>query len=512
MTVEDQILVLAPLWRDTEVVCHMLDAAGLSSQPCSDMHDLCERLAFGAAALLVTEEALGVSSHALLLEALQKQDSWSDLPVTILLSPSSASRGPLEARALLPGSNVTVLRRPVPSSTLVSVLNAALRARRRQYEVRAHLRERENRATELERRVRQRTKKLQEVSEQYRATRDLFFTLFHANPLPIAINRLNDGRFLDVNESFLRHFGARRDQFVDRTIYEANIWLPDSERERIVSLLRKTGSVQNIEMQTTGPNGEHKTALINIEIVHIDGVKAAISTFLDITERKQAAEQIHQLASQLTRAEHEERHRISQILHDDLQQQLYGMQIQLSFLNTMNAGPDLREEIQEMKQLVEVAIETTRRLSVDLSPPILYGEGLAEGLAWIIGRVREQYRIDVDLEADGSFPIADDGRRVLLFQVVRELLFNAVKHAKVSRIKVVIQQVAQSYRIDVLDEGAGFDPEQVLQGQALPVGQGLAHARERLRLIGGHMELESAPGKGTRVSIYAPVDGSSPHE
>ena len=201
-------------------------------------------------------------------------------------------------------------------------------------------------------------------------------------------------------------------------------------------------------------------------------------------------------------------------MHDDLQQQLYSVQMQLAFLRGSLEAPgalkarSAPEEVDELEQMVQDAIETTRRLSVDLSPPILHEEGLAEGLAWIAARMSEQYRLDVDLQADGSFHLADHGRRVLLFQVVRELLFNAVKHAQVSRVKVFLQQEGQAYRIDVVDEGVGFDPEQLFHDAALPAGQGLVNARERLRLTGGRMEVESAPGMGTRVSIFTPMEGS----
>jgi two-component system CheB/CheR fusion protein len=176
------------------------------------------------------------------------------------------------------------------------------------------------------------------------------------------------------------------------------------------------------------------------------------------------------------------------------------------------------QNIAEMEKMIDEATRLTRRLNVDLSPPILEGEGLAEAIGWLATQMREQYEVDVQVqvtaegepEEAGSFPVPARDRRTLIFQFVRELLFNAIKHAGVDRILVRLQHEGGSYRIDVVDEGAGFDPEQVLQAEATTNGRGLLHTRERLRLVGGRLEIESAPGAGTRVTIVVPPSSLTP--
>ena len=505
VSAEETVLVLAPLWRDAEVICRALEAGGFSCHPCRDMQDLRARLASGAGALLLAEEALGDESRALLLQTLQSQPPWSDLPVTLLLSPGQQPlQTPLRKGHILSGHNVTILQRPVSSTTLLSVMNAALRARRRQYELREQLRRREQRTELLEQRVQVRTRRLQELSDRYLASRDLFMTLFQANPLPIAITRLEDGVFLDVNEAFLRYFGVRRDEIVQRAITEMDDWFPIRERLKVLARLRNAGAVRNLETVTTPPSGEPKTVLISAELVTLEGVEAALVDFVDITERKRAEEKIRELATELTRAEHAERHRISQILHDDLQQQLYGLQMQLSFVRE-DASERIVRELEALEPTVQSAIATVRNLSVDLSPPILHNEGLVEGIGWIANRMREQYRLQVDVQAEGSFPVPDDAQRVLLFQILRELLFNAVKHAGVQRVGVRLKEEGANVRIDVVDEGSGFDPQQVLQEDS-GVGQGLSSARHRLQLMGGRLEIYSVPGEGTRATIFTPAN------
>lgn len=508
MPLSERILVLAPLWRDGTIICQTLARTGFEAEPVADLLALGRQIGtgIGAGAIIITEEAL-IPPRQPLLQALATQPVWSDLPVTLLLAEGRDSpRVWGDLQELLPGANITVLTRPVPISTLVSVMDSALRARRRQYQVRAYLQEREDQALELERRVRQRTYALEKAGTELQAARDLFHALFHANPLPVAITRLSDGLFLDVNDAYLRYFGYQRQEVIGHTGRELEMWLPDPERDQVVHLLRENGSVRNYEMESAHQDGYTRTALVSSEVLTLNGTEAAISSFVDITERKRAEEQIRRLASQLTIAEREERHRISQILHDDLQQQLYSVQIQLTMLRSALTQPDMSHEVGEIEDALVTAIETTRTLSVDLSPAILRGEGLNEGIRWIAARMEEQYGLAVEVlpETDDSFPVADNGRRVLLLQIVRELLFNAVKHAGVSHVRVHLAHANGGYRIDVVDEGQGFDAE-VLAGSEGTIAHGLNRSRERLRMLGGRLQIESTPGQGTHVMLFLPV-------
>jgi two-component system, chemotaxis family, CheB/CheR fusion protein len=198
-----------------------------------------------------------------------------------------------------------------------------------------------------------------------------------------------------------------------------------------------------------------------------------------------------------------------------LQQQLYALQLLLTFLQEETApGPPSQTEagvlLQEMEAAVQTAIATSRRLSVDLSPPILEGEGLADALAWLAQSMEQRHRLRLTVEAEDSFMIPDVDLRVLLFQAVRELLFNVVKHARVSEATARLQLVAEpgmvrAYRIDVIDKGVGFDLEAVLGPAVTPTGRGLLHIRQRLDLVGGRLEVASLPDDGNQVTILVPA-------
>ncbi|MCE7985327.1 MAG: PAS domain S-box protein [Caldilinea sp. CFX5] len=256
-------------------------------------------------------------------------------------------------------------------------------------------------------------------------------------------------------------------------------------------------------------NGDIYAALVvSYNITDRKRVEAALQ-HLNLTLEQQVetrTTQVRALASSLTMAEQEERRRISQILHDDLQQLLYGMQMRLlTMINDINAGntTELAHYAQQVYDWMDDAIQTTRRLTVDLSPPVLKHEGLADMLRWLVRQMADMNGLQVDLHAEDAVQMADEGMRLLLFQIVRELLFNVVKHGKTDRARLeLVNRGEGECLIIVSDEGQGFD---VTAGQTEQSGFGLFSARERLKLFGGRLAIQSAPGQGTRVTIYVPV-------
>jgi PAS domain S-box-containing protein len=245
-------------------------------------------------------------------------------------------------------------------------------------------------------------------------------------------------------------------------------------------------------------------------IIDIDAHKQAEVALHRLNEALEArTKEIHTLASRLTMAEQEERRRISQILHDDLQQHLYGIQMKIDYARY---GAEAGDQAQMMKNIAEAeawlvqATNITRHLTVDLSPPVLKNEGLTDTLSWLVTQMQSLYDLTVVVTATQSFRMASEDMRVLLFQIIRELLFNVVKHAETNRATVKLQLVEKQLMIEVADEGIGFDVSRAAAQVDDHSRFGLFSARERLRLFGGQLEIDSAPGQGTRINIAVPVD------
>src|SRR6185437_1408182 len=226
---------------------------------------------------------------------------------------------------------------------------------------------------------------------------------------------------------------------------------------------------------------------------------------------ERSEQQVRRMASMLTMAEHAERRRISQVLHDDLQQQLHSIQMKLSAARSAIGQGKFESAIRHLEAAENWSgegVDTARRLTVDLSPPILKSEGLAESLEWLVSQMRKMHGLDVILAGERELQLHDDAKRVLVYQVVRELLFNVVKYANTDSARIELRRVNDNLEMRVVDEGVGFDPQK-LRYEPKPGGGGfgLASASERLALVGGHLDIESAPGFGTCITLHVPLDG-----
>lgn len=239
-----------------------------------------------------------------------------------------------------------------------------------------------------------------------------------------------------------------------------------------------------------------------------DRIEGIVLTFVDITWRKRSDVLGRELASRLAMAEQAERRRISRILHDDLQQLLYGVGIRLEVIARQlhgSAQSAAMEEVVRTRAWIDQALGITRKLAVDLNPPVLPKEGLVESLEWLQGVMKELHGLDVAIEAEQRFCMPDKDLSQLLFQSTRELLFNVRKHSGVNRAKVRLTEKAGNLIVHVIDEGDGFDLEKIATGEDDQSCSGLSSLRERLNLVGGRLEIRSRLGRGTHIEMQVPV-------
>jgi two-component system CheB/CheR fusion protein len=256
-----------------------------------------------------------------------------------------------------------------------------------------------------------------------------------------------------------------------------------------------------------------------------DRIAGVVITFVDISRRKRSEEELHALSrdleqrvqartrqvrtltSSLVRAEQSERRRLSETLHDDLQQMLYGAHLKLRLGRdalTRGAGEDSVQHLAQAEGLLARATQVTRQLSVDLNPPILRHEGLRAILEWLQGQMKELHELDVEIRTDGETRVEDSDARVLLFQVMRELLFNVAKHSGSKSAVAEVQERDGQLAITVADRGRGFDAQALGRDARDRPSVGLTSVRERVDLLGGSLAIESKPGQGARVTVCVP--------
>jgi signal transduction histidine kinase len=226
----------------------------------------------------------------------------------------------------------------------------------------------------------------------------------------------------------------------------------------------------------------------------------------DIAERLDYQRRLRSLASELSLAEERERRRIAAGLHDHACQTLVMSKMKLQQLQA-SLPPGDRERVEDILSMLDQTIESVREMTFDLSSPTLYRFGLEAALQELLkDKLRPEHHIHCVFRDDATpKPLAEDVR-VVLFQAVRELLVNMVKHARAHEVALDISRFHDSITITVADDGVGFDPASLLAAPSKAGGFGLFNIRERLDFIGGTLDVNAEPGRGSRFTLTAPLE------
>jgi PAS domain S-box-containing protein len=373
-------------------------------------------------------------------------------------------------------------------------------------------------------------KSLQEKEERYRALFNGMTEGFATHEIitderGIPVNY----RFLDINPSFERLTGLKREDVIGKTVNEV---LPGEDPK----WLRMYGSValtgKAIQFENYSPAlGRHYEAL-----AYSPAPRHFAVIFMDISARKQAeealtalnasleqrvaertnevqqlADQLRALAVDLSKAEQRERKRLSKILHDHIQQLLVAARMQVGWLKRDTNAERMRTTAQGVDSIIQEALDASRSLTIELSPPVLQEMGLVGGLSWLVSHMQEKHQFKVHLRSDNKAEPASEETRYLLFECVRELLFNTVKHTGVMEAHVALL-LTRDNRIELIirDDGRGFDPDLLKERRVNEATFGLFSIQQRLAHIGGEMEIATAPGKGTSITILLPDEQGKP--
>jgi len=340
------------------------------------------------------------------------------------------------------------------------------------------------------------------------------------------------GRIAGVNASLAAMFGWDAAELVGQPIEQL---LPEAAREgheqhRAGYFESPRPRPMGLGIDLVGQRKDGSAFPVEVSLNHVvteDGGRA-VAFVTDITARKQAehalrlshdalaadareladrANQLRRLATELTLVEQRTREQLAKSLHDGLQQLLFSSKLKLDRLVARLAdGRDVSDVLTSLREELDDAIGQARSLAVDLSPPTLHTEGLPGGLRWLAEWAQRRYQLTVDLTIDRDADPGDRNVRILVFESVRELLFNVVKHARATRVAVDLARTpGGSVTITVRDEGVGFDSTSALgAGQAQGPGLGLFSIRERLLLLGGRLDAESHVGQGSTFTIVVP--------
>jgi PAS domain S-box-containing protein len=240
-------------------------------------------------------------------------------------------------------------------------------------------------------------------------------------------------------------------------------------------------------------------------------ITGTVGVALDITDHRrveselyQKREQLHALSGRLLVAQEAERHALARELHDELGQVLTAIRLNLESARSADASVRA-QHITECIALVDQAMNQTRRLALDLRPAILDDLGLVAALRSLLKRQSEHGGFE------GRFSVAElNGRlsaalETCSFRLVQEALTNVARHAGAKTVDVELGAADGELRIQVRDDGKGFDVARARLAAARGASLGLLSMQERVALCGGRIEIQSAPGKGTSLDAHLPL-------
>src|SRR3712207_4826773 len=333
---------------------------------------------------------------------------------------------------------------------------------------------------------------LRESEERFRAT-------FEQAAVGISHNSL-DGRWLRVNQRLCDIVGYSREELLEKTFQD--ITHPedlDADLEKVHQLLAGEIGTASMEKRYFKKDGSIVWINLTISLVREPSGEAKyfIAVIEDITERKQAEEALQEVREA-------ERQRIAHDLHDGALQDLTYVLAEVQLIQATSKDPELDHRLERSIEALKRTGQELRRAVYNLSRLEEQQEKpLPELLKSIVELNREMApERDIRLEVEDGFPSSPLGRRdPQLLRIVQEALTNARKHSEARRVVVILGAEGDRIWVEVSDDGRGFGPESA-------PGVGLSSMRERVRVLGGTLQLESEPGKGTkaRFEMALPTD------
>jgi PAS domain S-box-containing protein len=335
-----------------------------------------------------------------------------------------------------------------------------------------------------------------------------YSVLFHKAAIPAALVQLPESIIVDVNEAIEQTFGYDRSEIIGKNSVEAGLFQSD-ERERIYAAFQQGILTEGSEARFLKKSGEGLIALVKANAVEFGGRKHAMITIQDITARKRAEqelirahEQLQELSRQLLETQENERRSIARELHDEIGQTLTGLKILLE----MALRPPVEKNCEKIKQAQKAAgdlIEQVSRLSLNLRPTMLDDFGLLPTLLWLTDSFTAQTEIQIDFTHEGIHNKRfDPATESAAYRLVQASLTNVARHAGVKQVKAQILASDERLHLMIEDAGRGFDLEAVrARGEA----SGLTGMRERVNLLKGDFNIDTAPGHGTRINIHLPL-------
>jgi PAS domain S-box-containing protein len=542
---QERVLIIAPVGRDAQIMAELLCRRGFEVTICASLEECAARIESGAGALVVTEEALELASLSHLFEALAAQPSWSELPLIILTTGGEPRLARLLELAAEAAGSVTLLERPVGTTTLVRSVEVALNSRRRQYQVRDFLEEQHRKQCELE--------KARESLQRAKQFDDAVMENMGEGLYTVD----SQGLVTFMNPAAEQLFGWTFDELRGRKMHDLVHYkhadgspFPAEECPGL-QVLRFGKTVLTDEDAFIRKDGTFFDVVYSSSPLREAGnITGLIVVFRDVTARKQAEEALRQAHEQLAdrakqletlvklrtaklaesnehlrremaerealrrkllHAQEEERRRIARELHDQMGQNLTALNVGLKSLLDRQLRSGLGSRVQYLQELATQTARDLHRVAVELRPPALDDLGLVKAIRALIESWSTRYRIDVDFETGQYTAVGITSEiETILYRIIQEALNNIAKHSGATRVAIVLRRTEEQVQAIIEDDGRGFDARATSKSGNGSGRLGLLGIQERLGIVGGNFKIESAPESGATLFVRIPI--SKAHE
>lgn len=334
--------------------------------------------------------------------------------------------------------------------------------------------------------------------------------------LPDAVSRTDlSGNITFISNQNLKLLGYKNtEELIGKSAF---IFISPDDHKRARANLKNNLSGKlstNVEYKILRKDGTTFIGEVSSSIIRdSDGEPESILAVVrDVTRRKLAEDkminyqkQLKLLASNLSAAEERERRKIAQEIHNRIGQSLAVSKIKISELQEQVKESKISKSLENIRGLIEQMISETRSLTFELSPPVLYELGLEPALEWLVEQFHEQHNFQIKMNTCEEIKPINDEIRFVLFDAVRELLMNIVKHSSAKSILISTKRRNNTANITVEDDGNGFDVSKLDFKVSSQDGFGYFHIRERMEYLGGRLSVKSVPGEGTCVTLSVPL-------
>jgi PAS domain S-box-containing protein len=344
-----------------------------------------------------------------------------------------------------------------------------------------------------------------EISERQRSEAR-FSTTFHTSPAPICVSTLAEGRFVDVNKSFLRWLGYSREEIIGQTPLQLELAVDPSYRLKMMQILQEQGSVHDFENSYYTKSGKIRKAIFSSEIIELEGEACLLTIFYDITERERLAAELAEVQHRLVESLERERIRLAQELHDGAVQELYSVSFGLTRLEETVLDQAALAQLATMQSTLQQGIQMLRDIFTEIrAPALLTPFGLERAILAHLEEFQIKYpdlRLHLELTPDGDQ--LSERMRLALFRIYQEALHNIIRHAQAEQVWVRLSLSETQVALEIEDDGRGFDVPERWLDLARQGHLGLVGIFERAEAIGGRLQLSSKPGRGTKIRVTAP--------